>query len=290
MSAIAVRTSWPGFPGIKHIVIFGASYCDVGYNAKAPHPSPEHPLGVEFPGMTWCGTVDQLKNKFTPQPNWVGHLVEIVKEQRGASSLLVYDYALGGDTVQGVKRQIHHDFLPHLAPKPDWAPWSPDDTLFITWVGINDCGYNGRAIESAHKTKDSVEELFKLQEELYQAGARNFCWGDVPPTYDYPGVSNLPHLREAVTTWNESLRHSAQNFCEEHEDTTAFLWSSWKLFSQVLADPLAFGFAKEEATKKEGDIFLDGLHPTSKVHRLIAQDMLSFLEGVASPTEGKNCA
>ncbi|KAH9890405.1 hypothetical protein C8Q73DRAFT_803938 [Cubamyces lactineus] len=187
MSVLAVRASWPGVSSIKHIVVFGASYCDVGYNAKAPHPSPERPLGVDFPGMTWCGAVDKLNNKFAPEPNWIGHLVEIVKAHRGTSSLLVYNYALGGDTVQGVKRQIHQDFLPYLAPKPDWALWSPDDTLFVTCVGINDCAYNGCSRESAQTTKNSDEELFSLQEELYQAGARNFCWINVPPTYDYPG-------------------------------------------------------------------------------------------------------
>lgn len=159
--------------------------------------------------MTWCGTVDE-SNKFTPAPNWVGHLVEIVKEQRGASSLLVYDYALGGDTVEGLKRQIHHDFLPHLALKPDWAPWSPEDTLFITWVGINDCAYNGRSRAAAQTIKNGVEKLFSLQEELYAAGARNFCWVDVPPTYDYPGGTCVlsPIIGNGMTCIVRSQKHA----------------------------------------------------------------------------------
>lgn len=101
--------------------------------------------------------------------------------------MLVYDYALGGDTVGGVKRQVHKDFLPHLATRPDWAPWSASDTLFITWIGINDCALN---VFSSHDPSvamgKSVEELFALQEELYQAGARNFLFIDVPPTNRFP--------------------------------------------------------------------------------------------------------
>jgi hypothetical protein len=65
--------SWHGFSAIKHLVVLyapdpltahynypltsglpsGASYCDVGYRRPVrthPHPTPEHPLGVEFPG------------------------------------------------------------------------------------------------------------------------------------------------------------------------------------------------------------------------------------------------
>ena len=50
--------------------------------------------------------------------------------QYAPSPMLVYDYAMGGDRVDGVRRQIEKDFLPHLAQKPRWAPWTGADTLF----------------------------------------------------------------------------------------------------------------------------------------------------------------
>lgn len=124
----------------------GDSYSDVGYNPNnSPHPTEDQPLGVEFPGHTFAepGT-----------PNWVGHLVA---NHIFHGHVLVYDYAVGGDTVSGVRQQIRAGFLPSIGRKPEWAPWSPTDTLFsasqmqhaitailkiplVTWVGINDCG------------------------------------------------------------------------------------------------------------------------------------------------------
>ena len=61
-------------------------------------------------------------------PNWVGHLV--ASRLREDKKLLVYDYAVGGHTVSGVKHQINNWFLPHAGKKPEWAPWTAGDSLF----------------------------------------------------------------------------------------------------------------------------------------------------------------
>ncbi len=45
-------------------------------------------------------------------------------------ALLVYNYARGGDTVDGVEQQIRHFFLQGVGKKPEWAPWDSDNTLF----------------------------------------------------------------------------------------------------------------------------------------------------------------
>ena len=155
----------------------------MGYNSKSPHPSPERPLGVPWPGNTWCERPDL--------PNWVGHIVQMMSTQRKDSpEVLVFDYALGGDTVEGVRRQIHCDFLPHLAARPPWATWKESDTGFMTWVGINDCAMNALSSSSTHdrdtSAAASVNELFTLQESLYGSGARNFCLVDVPPLHKFP--------------------------------------------------------------------------------------------------------
>ena len=101
----------------------GASYCDVGYDFKTcPRPSEDEPLGVPFPGSTYAEH---------GHPNWVGHLVYRLRDR---TRLVVYDFAKGGDTTEGVERQIEQEFLPNLAgqpPPPDGTRvWSADDTLF----------------------------------------------------------------------------------------------------------------------------------------------------------------
>lgn len=98
-------------------------------------------------------------------PNWVGYLIT---EYSPDNRLLVYDYAVGGDSVVGVRKQVQVNFLPRVGEKPSWAPWNAEDTLFskflpttrpsfffysqfhhrhvhatlpVTWIGINDCAY-----------------------------------------------------------------------------------------------------------------------------------------------------
>jgi hypothetical protein len=96
----------------------GDSYSAVGYNSSSPHPTQLEPLGVPFPGDTWTEP---------GRANWVGHLI---RNYSPNPSLLIYDYAVGGDTVSGVEYQVRAHFQPTAAKKPDWAPWTADDSLF----------------------------------------------------------------------------------------------------------------------------------------------------------------
>ncbi len=93
----------------------------MGYTRKSPHPTQEQPLGVAYPGRTWTehGTA-----------NWVGHLVTKLKAK--GNNVLAYDFARGGDMVDGIERQVHQEFLPELALQPEWAPWKASDSLVRT--------------------------------------------------------------------------------------------------------------------------------------------------------------
>lgn len=92
-------------------------------------------------------------------------------------------------------------------------------------------------------------------------------------------------LQDAVLEWNSALSEAAAKFAAEHTDATVLVWSSWRLFSDILTNPAAYGFPQEDAAKEEGAIFEDGLHPTSAVHRVIAQELLEFLSTVTRPEE-----
>lgn len=102
----------------------GDSYSDVGYvyNKKDIIPSDEAPLGFEYPGITWAEPA---------MPNWVGYLIT---EYSPDNRLLVYDYAVGGDSVIGVRKQVQVNFLPRVGEKPSWAPWNAEDTLFSKFL------------------------------------------------------------------------------------------------------------------------------------------------------------
>ncbi|TFY83715.1 hypothetical protein EWM64_g298 [Hericium alpestre] len=166
--SIQLDTSWKGFNAIRNLVIFGDSYSAVGYasNLKELNPSRERPLGVDFPGITY---------NEAEKPNWVGHL--ITSFIQGRNDILVYDYAKGGATTAGIVQQATHAFLPHVGQRPEWAAWNPSDTLFITWVGINDCAF----LRNVQGVQRPIERVFDVQDELCAQGARCFLFIDVPP-------------------------------------------------------------------------------------------------------------
>jgi len=154
---------WPGYPGIANLVIFGDSYSSIGYPNFYPRPDKDHPLGSPLPAYVWTESQDK--------PNWVGHLVA---KHKANPDLLVYNYAVGGDDVQALEAQVKKRFLLHLlhvGKQPDWAPWKSNDTLFVTWVGINDCanlnsGY-ARIEETQKKTfQPSTGALRQRRSEL----------------------------------------------------------------------------------------------------------------------------
>lgn len=128
-----------------HTCNSGDSYSSVDYVEQDHEPSAIQPLGIEYPGFTW-----NEPNK----PNWVGHLITEYcptpryipdRNESGqdpaylSSPLLVYDYALGGDTIVGVKQQIRGWFLPKAGKKPSWSPWSANTSLFGEPIVNNYC-------------------------------------------------------------------------------------------------------------------------------------------------------
>jgi len=282
-------------------MIFGDSYSSVGYLIRThPHPTPSNPLGIPFPGETYA-TQRQLWRRVASeeQPNWVGHLItkyspgtnyrkgtkpeganllaNLVPSKDHApsdSSLVVFDFAKGGATITDVKSQISKQLV---LVKPERATWAAEDSLFVTWVGINDCAWD---VEVA----DSVGKLFEDHESLYEAGARNFLFIDVPPIARSPAARGQLLLRPIYSQWNEALNERAQQFAATHADATVMIFSSWDTFSRILDDPASYGF---DASEKFGGIWVDQLHPTTKVHDILAREISEFLNSVVQSPSAK---
>ncbi|KAF8910985.1 hypothetical protein CPB84DRAFT_1672002 [Gymnopilus junonius] len=275
---------WNGFAGVRRLIIFGDSYSAVQFTPRVPgnsagRPTAQQPLGVEFPGYTF--NEDGL-------PNWVGHLISKhcpeprfnpngeQGEEWIKSPLLVHDYAKGGDIVQGIQRQFERLFLPDLSKRPDWAPWTESQTLFITWVGINDCALG-------LDPRSTIKHLFSIQEKLFEIGARNFMFIDVPTVHRIPLQSDRQSRVQALCeNWNQVLRQETNEFHKKHKDATVLLFSAWKVFDTLLDDPGKLGFDPEDVHRRGGSIWVDHLHPTSKVHSYMAQCIAVFLHNIPS--------
>ncbi|KAJ3929870.1 MAG: hypothetical protein NXY57DRAFT_1014718 [Lentinula lateritia] len=286
-TAIQISNSWPSITSIRKIVIFGDSYSSVGYQGKGGDTAPRaaKPLGVDFPGYTL-----QMWNE-EGTPNWVGHLItkympeprykpNLDEQDKGYAEnpILVYDYAVGGATIDGVKVQVEMFFLGQagVGTNPDWARWSSEETLFVTWVGINDCAWST-------KHDEAMAKLYNLQEELYSAGARNFLFIDVPPIARSPAVPT-DRAEEAGKTyldWNNGLRSGVVPFAQSHTDASVLLFSAHATFNNFLDNYHKYGFTHDDLRTPFRGIWCDHLHPTSKVHDVFAFDLYNFLFSVA---------
>ncbi|KAJ7242921.1 hypothetical protein C8J57DRAFT_64542 [Mycena rebaudengoi] len=254
-TVFATGPSWAGFEALKYLIIFGDSYSAVGYDhLRDPAPTREEPLGIKFPGETYAEW---------REPCWVGHLI---CNHSPNPNLLIYDYAEGGANVFDVKEQVQSIFLGHIGHKPESAPWTPSDALFITWVGINDA-----ALSNDHV--DNVDDLFKVQEKLHETGARNFLFVNIPPIHRSPAIGHEPNY----INWNVELKRAAASFSAAHPDSTVMLFSSWDTFTTILNSPSIHGFPTEDAGRKRASIWVDFLHPTTKMHDFIARDIAAFL-------------
>ena len=145
-----------------------------------------------------------------------------------------------------------------------------------------------------------IADLFAEQDGLYDMGARNFLFIDVPPihrspvgtfiTFKYSDQILLttiiglqfsrvdPTFYRVYEVWNGCLREHVAKFSANHPDTTTFLFSSWNTFTRVLDDPVGHGFGPEHVGRCGGDIWTDNLHPSTKMHDWIAHDISKFLE------------
>lgn len=197
--------------------------------------------------------------------------------------MLVYNYARGGDQVVGVKRQIRDLFLPVVGNKPKWASWNSTNSLFVTWVGINDCAWGIEDLAAR------MRELFSLQDALHESGGRNFVFIDLPPIERSPALNARrnwfePSETSAYSKWNAALRDAAKGFAEKHPDSTVLIFSAHQTFNTFLDDLWAYDFPIGDGSLSGGSVWVDHLHPTSKVHDIIAHNFAEFVGSVAVPS------
>ena len=91
--------------------------------------------------------------------------------------------------------------------------------------------------------------------------------------------------RDPYQSWNRILNSYAHGFADEHNDATVLIFSAWNLFSAVLDDPLVYGFDSEDSEKVGGGVWVDGLHATTKMHKLLAGELKAFLCGLDEKRE-----
>jgi len=77
--------------------------------------------------------------------------------------------------------------------------------------------------------------------------------------------------------WNEMLRRNVQAFLSENEDVTTMVLSSFDFFNLVLETPSEYGFEEKDIRRRYGPVWADHIHPTSRMHELLAERINEFL-------------
>ncbi len=68
-----------------------------------------------------------------------------------------------------------------------------------------------------------------------------------------------------------------REFSSAHDDATTFLYSSYSIFSRVLDRPEDYGWNSAQTQCRAGKMWVDHLHPTTAMHKIVASDFVEFM-------------
>ncbi|KAL1664851.1 hypothetical protein GGF50DRAFT_54019, partial [Schizophyllum commune] len=141
--------------------------------------------------------------------------------------------------------------------------------LTVLSFGINDCGQN-----TADRLAPIVDKVIQAAQKLLtQFGAKNFVFVDVPPTDRAPAAVRMEcgdTVQGRVNAWNDHLRAKVTEWTSETQAKTT-LFSSHEVITGILDEPEKYEFSKEDVAKEGGEIWVDDLHLSSAVHRILAE-------------------
>ncbi|KAI9881537.1 MAG: hypothetical protein M1830_000100 [Pleopsidium flavum] len=223
----------------SHCMQSGDSYTSTVFDIHGQQPNPSNPLGnPPYPGSTSCNG-----------PNWVDFLTTTYNQ----SYIQTYNMAFGGAVVdsslvgeifpmvvQDLQQQVADEFIPIYSNKTI-APWTSSNSLFAIFIGVNDIG-NAYGRHNTTLNGDIFVVYSRLVDQLYQTGARNFLFLNVPPIDRSPGTTvqgASPEQVEAadVGDFNSRVANMARNLSTTYLDTTVYQFDTNLLYTQILDNP-----------------------------------------------------
>ncbi|KAH8197842.1 hypothetical protein TruAng_007989 [Truncatella angustata] len=182
--------------------------------------------------------------------NWVEYLTDTYNK----NNTWTYDFAQSGATIDvdvqasaqlvDVDGQIADQFLPIYASQSGF--YTGPSSLFGIWIGINDI-YNSFLLQDSTKNAALIARLRELVVELYDAGARNFIFLNMPPLERAPKVTGssaaatrIPIMKTTVGDYNARLWKLARSVNHDLGYTTVFYYDVNTLFNSIIDDPSQF--------------------------------------------------
>ncbi|EJU00788.1 hypothetical protein DACRYDRAFT_108846 [Dacryopinax primogenitus] len=187
----------------QYMFVFGDSYSTTGYNVSAGITSPD-PGYTASDGLNW---VQYLRGTYNVTYTKVYNLA-----YGGATtdSYLVTPYL---PTVQSFVEQVSL-WDQYFSPPPSVVPWTSNNTLFTVFIGINDVG-NAWQTNNLNQSQPVffsllMDRYFQQVNNLYERGARNFLFLNVPPIDRAPlflaqGNATAMAVQSAISLYNTYL-------------------------------------------------------------------------------------
>ena len=84
---------------------------------------------------------------------------------------------------------------------------------------------------------------------------------------------------DKIDAWNIALTSQVAELQAKHPHIAVRIFPTHALFSDIFQSPGSYGFSEADVGKAYGGkIWMDGLHPTSAVHSIIADRLLNMLK------------
>ena len=284
---------------LKNVVVFGDSLSDNGNLYEYM----QHQLPLSPP---------YFEGRFSNGPLWVEHLLNYYFPKTPAQHLL--DYAFGGagvslDPNTQMLFTLDHEIDSYLLSHQENAD---AHSLFVVWVGANN--YLDLDNQSAQTVIEVNEGIKHSLQRLADAGAKHILIFNLPDLGKTP-YAKLVHVEELLTSLtsehNQKLLFTINQL---KRDNPAVQWLSFDvnaLLNSFLTDPQRFGFTHVDSTcyesrvampiltqysqysmvkmasrininsrqdHCEGYLFFDPIHPASRAHELMANDVRQLLD------------
>ncbi|KAH9485986.1 Acetylesterase [Psilocybe cubensis] len=225
----------------------GDSLSTTGFNITGPLPNTLNPLGnPPFPGVTEVGG-----------ENWVGFATASFNN----TVVLTYNFANSNATiaratltptsssaqpyVTSLVDQVDL-FLSSVGNASESAPWTSANALFSIWMGSQDISLGFNTQQDQSSSSDTLIATYCTQvERLYNSGARNFLFANIPPLDRSPAMLNQSSttqslFKSSIDTFNLNLQARLASFQSAHNDIQTFLWDTNAQIANILDNPLYF--------------------------------------------------
>jgi phospholipase/lecithinase/hemolysin len=165
------------------------------------------------------------------------------------------------------------------------------ETLVVEWSGANDL-ITVNAKPSVEVVDSAIEARIQNAEELIKHGYHHFVFFNLPdlsltPRYQAKSVEEQRNAHECSMYFNRGLTAAVRKLAETYPHASMAVFDVDELFTEVYEHPETLGFEKEKlkiaytessdfqinkdrTSPAPGYMFWDDVHPTAKLHELLA--------------------